>query len=932
MSRSMALAAVVACGLVSLDAEDVEVPRANDPGSTVALVAREPELVTPVGVEVDDRGQVLVIESQTHFRPEGYQGPERDRIRLFADDDGDGRFERIETLFEGTTHTMGLALEADGSLVVATRSELFRLRRDAEGKVVGREPLARLETEEAYPHNGLSGVAVDVDGTLYVGMGENMGKLFALVGHDGRRHEGAGEGGSVFRLAPDGSGLERVATGFWNPFHMAFDAYGRLFVVDNDPDSRPPCRLIHVVEGGDYGFRFRHGRRGVNPFTSWNGEVPGTLPMAGGTGEAPSGIALLGHRLGLPAFAVTSWGDHRVERHRMVPRGASFASQRDDLVTGGVMFRPVGASVAPDGSLFVSDWVSRSYPIHGLGRLWRLVPEDAWRRSMAEARRTAVEARVLARTEAGRVELRRRALDRDRPSVERAAAIRGLDPAGLSEVLTELVREQAGPLVAVALRRGGRAGSGEEMIRLARGALGDEAAAEALRRLEGDPASPVLREALGSPDPFIRQAARRAAERVVGAGTLVAWLDSPETPAIARAEILVALRELDPSAHDDQIRSALQDPDERVRLVALKWAHETGRSGLRDAIDQTVTIAPIDERLFAAYLLARRAEGPDARSPEEDRPPVADLLRLAEDGALPSTVRRLAVRLLPTDLGEAGREVLSRLLEDRDASVRLEAVRVASGVETDALSDRLRAIATDPRRPEAERAEAAAGLARGASGNERTLVRLAGDPAKAVARQAVRGLRGLVLDAAQHDAIERDGLGRLLDPAGQGWPVEEAETIAAAAGDPAEGQRIFFHPKGPGCYRCHRVEGRGGRVGPDLTGFGRESGRARLVRSLLRPSEEVSPQYTAWRLAMKDGRVATGQMLGERGDVLLMADETGRPFEVKKDDIEEQTALDVSIMPQDLARQMTREEFRDLIAYLMNPTDAPRGGGPGGGP
>jgi putative heme-binding domain-containing protein len=73
---------------------------------------------------------------------------------------------------------------------------------------------------------------------------------------------------------------------------------------------------------------------------------------------------------------------------------------------------------------------------------------------------------------------------------------------------------------------------------------------------------------------------------------------------------------------------------------------------------------------------------------------------------------------------------------------------------------------------------------------------------------------------------------------------------------------------------------------------------------------------------MKDGRLITGQMMGERGDVLLMADESGATLEVVKDDIEEQTALDVSIMPQDLARQLTRDEFRHLMAYLMDPAAA----------
>ena len=48
--------------------------------------------------------------------------------------------------------------------------------------------------------------------------------------------------------------------------------------------SCPPCRLIDVVMGGDYGYKFRYGRSGLHPYTAWNGEIPGTLPMVAGTG------------------------------------------------------------------------------------------------------------------------------------------------------------------------------------------------------------------------------------------------------------------------------------------------------------------------------------------------------------------------------------------------------------------------------------------------------------------------------------------------------------------------------------------------------------------------------------------------------------------------------------------------------------------------
>ena len=170
--------------------------------------------------------------------------------------------------------------------------------------------------------------------------------------------------------------IEQFATGFWNPFHLCFDTFGRMIVVDNDPDARPPCRLLHVVPGGDYGFRFRYGRGGLHPFVAWNGELPGTLPMASATGEAPSGVVAY-ESDNLPAeyrgeVLATSWGDHRIDRFTMSEHGATVWGKMTPLVTGGDDFRPVAIAVAPDGSLYVSDWVDRSYAVHGKGRIWHI--------------------------------------------------------------------------------------------------------------------------------------------------------------------------------------------------------------------------------------------------------------------------------------------------------------------------------------------------------------------------------------------------------------------------------------------------------------------------------------------------------------------------------------------------------------------------------
>ncbi|HEY8502956.1 MAG TPA: c-type cytochrome, partial [Gemmataceae bacterium] len=170
-------------------------------------------------------------------------------------------------------------------------------------------------------------------------------------------------------------GLERVATGFWNPFGICADAHGRVFCVENDPDSCPPCRLVQVVGGGDYGFQFRYGRAGIHPLQAWDGELPGTLPMVAGTGEAPCEVRVYRGELW-----VTSWGDNRIEAYALQPRGAApegrgGRASRRVVVQGDENFRPVGLAVGPDGALYFSDWVDRSYPLHGKGRVWRLRPK-----------------------------------------------------------------------------------------------------------------------------------------------------------------------------------------------------------------------------------------------------------------------------------------------------------------------------------------------------------------------------------------------------------------------------------------------------------------------------------------------------------------------------------------------------------------------------
>ncbi|WP_345687060.1 PVC-type heme-binding CxxCH protein [Novipirellula caenicola] len=409
------------CGFV---ANADETPRVLDPQWRLTQIASEPDLVTPTGCCFDDQGRLLVIECHTHFPPDDYLGPKTDRIYRFDDSDGDGVLDRQRLFYEGGEATMNIANLGDGWFAVCTRSELMKLRDSVnDGIADQRVVLLTHETSANYPHNGLGGLTLGPDGWLYVGQGENFGEPYQLIGSDGSKQVGGGEGGNVFRCRTDGSRVERVATGFWNPFGLCFDSANRLWAAGNDPDSMPPNRLMHIVHGGDYGFQFRFGRAGIHPLQSWNGEFPGTLPMTAGTGEAACAVIQHGSHLW-----VTSWGDNRIERYSLDPRGASWTSKTEVVVQGDENFRPVAMAIAKDGSIYITDWVDRSYPVHGKGRLWRLSPvNDAVLQTQSLPEITAAETNALPLSESTSmaIETRLNALRNDDPFV-RQAAITGL--------------------------------------------------------------------------------------------------------------------------------------------------------------------------------------------------------------------------------------------------------------------------------------------------------------------------------------------------------------------------------------------------------------------------------------------------------------------------------------------------------------------------
>lgn len=636
---SLAIALLFLSLALRLAAAEEALPKVTDGRLVLTRFAAEPNLVTPIGVAVDARGRVYVLESHTHFPKPDYAGPKADRVKVFEDTDGDGRGDRVTVFHEGLHHGMNLALGPEGRLHATHRNGLVRLEdTDGDGHCDRRVDLLVMETPGTYPHNGIGALAFSPDGWVYVGQGENLGEKFTLRGTDGRSFSDR-EGGYVFRCRPDGSGLEVVASGFWNPFGLAFFGGEYLLAVDNDPDSRPPNRLLDLIPQGDYGYKFRFGRSGLHPFQAWNGELPGTLPMVSGVGEGSSAVMAC-DRTAFPrdyheAVLVTAGWDHRIEVYRPRSFGASLRAEREILVEGDAQFRPIGLATAPDGAVFFTDWVDVSYNVHGKGRLWRLAPKSAGAKPGAPLVLKPGRERKHLR------ELLAAVPDRDQARV--FAALGQSDPFVVSAAVTALSR----PEWRLAARRA-------LMHPVASVRLGGLLA---LRRAAVTNAAQVAGAMLPDPNPAVRLMAviwTGESALVSLTNQLEAALRSgPVTPALVRAHGAAA-QILAQAAGGAGLGSAAAAFDFRETPDATR------------ALE--VLRAPASKTPAAARLDAVRALFGTTNADA-----VGVLRRLAANRREPSELRADAVAALTAQ--PAATAVLLELVVDGDAAVRLAAAR-----------------------------------------------------------------------------------------------------------------------------------------------------------------------------------------------------------------------------------------------------------------
>ena len=151
-------------------------------------------------------------------------------------------------------------------------------------------------------------------------------------------------------------------------------------------------------------------------------------------------------------------------------------------------------------------------------------------------------------------------------------------------------------------------------------------------------------------------------------------------------------------------------------------------------------------------------------------------------------------------------------------------------------------------------------------------------------------------------------LGNVVDP----------NEILVLQGNMERGKTLFFNTEGVSCKNCHQIDGRGAKVGPDLSDIGKKLNKSQLLTSMLQPSKDIDPKFVTYLIETTQGRVHTGLLQHRTSNKVILRTADNKEVEILADQIELMVPEQISLMPELLLRDLTARDVADLLAYLGN--------------
>lgn len=933
------------------------------PGYTIEQVAAEPLVHSPVAIDYDERGRMFVVEMIDYSEQEN---DHLGAVRILEDRDDNGRYDTSTVFAKGLSWPTGV-LCYDGGVFVCAAPHIFYLK-DTNGDGVADH---RRVVFTGFGRSNVQGLVNSLRWSLDSRVhGATSSSGAQVTRPDDPAFRPVSLNGRDFSFDPRRLDL-RPESGCLQ-HGMSFDDWGRKFVSGNSKPlemvffedryaartpfhAMPPSRGSIAVDGGAAEV-FR-----TSPVEAWRelrtkmrianpklGPVEGGGRAAGYFTGATGVTACRGDAY--PAemrecLVVGDVGSNLVHRQRLSACGAFFEARRIDprsefAASSDIWFRPAQFANAPDGTLHILDVYReviehpKSFPPEikrqldltsgqDRGRIYRLVPDGYRQRPQPflAALSTAELVRTLGHRNGWHRDTAARLLSERRPA----------------DAVPEL----------------------ERLVRDAELPEGRMHAMYVLAALDGLSSTTVL-HALGDAHPRVREHAVRLAERhnteasVLGSLAAIAADSDPRV----RYQLAFSLGEFPSHPVRDQ---ALAD------LARRDGAETYPRAAILSSLSQGAA------RVLAALVNSRDDGGPaaDPQMIEGLGYHVGRQARLEDVAAIEQTLATLggpgAVYSQPLLVGYfSGR---AKATQPNAASLP-----PALAAARSALLEVARATSLDDAAAEGNRVAAISRLSLGTFAESRAAFEVLLEsrqpqPTQSAAVDAVvatgapevgewllarwatmspkvrSGAAGALFTrepwvVALLDAI-RDGRVPLADfdsaqirqLAGRTEPaiLERYERLSARvatsprqevlvayqpalamSGNPEQGKAVFAK----NCSQCHRVDGAGHEIGPNLAAF-KTRGAEAILLNMLDPNREVNPLYVNYVAVLNDGRTLTGMVAEETATSITLKRGENASDTITRSEIESLTSTGRSIMPEGLEQQVDLQGVANLLAYLM---------------
>ena len=441
---------------------------------------------------------------------------------------------------------------------------------------------------------------------------------------------------------------------------------------------------------------------------------------------------------------------------------------------------------------------------------------------------------------------------------------------------------------------------------------------------------------------IVLEAARAINDEPINGGIseLASLLDSPMLNAERRSAVLAEgdfalLRRIlnanfhlgtEESAKVLAAFAARSDAPESMRVEALDeladWTHPSGRDRVVGLWRPVAAVRPVEVAVRGL------------------QPSLTSILKTA-----PSSVRVSALRAVEVLKIQDSGTILSELVSDQNVpgDVRAAALRAMASIKDPRLESALKSSQADANESVRRAAtflqgklnspQAATALAttldNGTIGDKQAALAVLGNVPGQAADELIAHWLDKLITGKLPNEIRLD----LLDAATKrAAPVvkEKLASYAAAqpkddpmsgfrsalfGGDAADGKKIFFDRPEAQCVRCHKINGEGGDVGPDLSHVSSQKDREYLLESIVLPNRQIAPGFESVMVTLKNDENYAGVLKSEDDNQLVLNTPGTGLVTIKKADIQDRQK-GLSPMPEGIGQILSKHDLRNLIEFL----------------